>query len=195
MPEAPLRKNQIVELEVGAFGLDAVGVCRYGGGGMAVFVPGALPGEVIRARIVKVEKRHAFARLEGIHHASPDRVDPPCPVYWRCGGCAAQHMSYPRTLEYKRLQVRDCLRRIGGDAFDDFEIPPVLGMDEPWFYRNKGSFPISGELGAPRVGFYAPRSHEVIDAPMGCMIQRPEANALVAAVRAWMRAHPVAPYD
>lgn len=190
-----LQKNQVVALEVRSFGLDAVGVCRYGDAGMTVFVPGALPGERILARIVKVEKRHAFARIEEIEVASPDRVEPPCPVYKRCGGCVAQHMCYARTLEYKRHQVRDCLTRIGGDAFANLEIPPVLGMVEPWHYRNKGSFPVAGEVGAPRIGFFAPRSHEVIDAPMGCAIQHPTANALVAAARAWMRAHRVAPYD
>ncbi|MCL2545020.1 MAG: 23S rRNA (uracil(1939)-C(5))-methyltransferase RlmD [Clostridia bacterium] len=195
MPGTPLRKNQIVEMEVSGFGLDAEGVCRHGDAGMAVFVPGALPGERIRARIVKVEKRHAFARLEGIDRASADRAEPPCPVYRRCGGCAAQHMTYARTLEFKRIQVRDCLARIGGDALAGLQVPAVLGMDEPWHYRNKGSFPVSGQPGAPRIGFYAPRSHEVIDAPMGCMIQHPTANGLVAAVRAWMEAHRVAPYD
>ncbi|MCL2812454.1 MAG: 23S rRNA (uracil(1939)-C(5))-methyltransferase RlmD [Clostridia bacterium] len=190
-----LHKNQIVELEVDSFGLDAVGVCRWGEAGLVVFVPGALPGERIRARIVKVEKRHAFARLEGIDRPSPHRVEPPCPVYRRCGGCVAQHMSYPQSLEFKRLQVQDCLRRIGGAAFADVDVLPVLGLDEPWFYRNKGSFPVAGRLGAPRIGFYAPRSHEVIDAPMGCMIQHPAANRLVAAVRAWMVAHHIAPYN
>jgi len=182
-------------LEVEAFGADAVGVCRHGETGLVVFVPGALPGERIRARIVKVEKRHAFARLEGIDRPSPDRVQPPCLVYRRCGGCAAQHMTYGRSLAFKRQQVRDCLARIGGAAFADVDILPVLGMGEPWHYRNKGSFPVAGEFEAPRIGFYAPRSHEVIDAPMGCMIQHPSANKWVAAVRAWMQAHRVAPYD
>jgi len=198
MPDASLpalRKNQTVELEVAGFGLDAVGVCRYGKSGMAVFVPGALPGERIRARIVKPGKRFAFARLEAVDSVSPDRVAPPCPVYRRCGGCVAQHMSYARSLEFKRGQVRDCLRRIGGEGFRTLDVPPVLGMEEPWHFRNKGSFPVSGKPGGPVIGFFAPRSHEVVDAQAGCLVQHPAANAAVAAVRAWMEEHLIAPYD
>jgi 23S rRNA (uracil1939-C5)-methyltransferase len=241
MPEKrglPLRKNQEIELEVERFGADAVGVCHWGEGGFAVFAPGALPGERIAARIVKVEKRHAFAQLLQVLRPSPDRVAPPCPVYRRCGCCSAQHMTYGRSLAFKREQVRDCLERIGGFASNaecgmrprpatpatlstpsvlsapsvpsvppapsmlsapptrsTLSVPPVLGMAEPWHYRNKGAFPVAGEPGAPKLGFYAPRSHAVIDAPMGCLVQHPSANAAVAAVRAWMIRHRVAPYD
>ncbi len=188
----PLAKNQIVELDVHAFGMDAEGVCRYGEQNFAVFVPGALPGERVEARIVKVEKRHAFARVERLLRPSLERVEPPCPVYRRCGGCAAQHMRYEATLAFKREQLQGCLSRIGGIAL---EVPPVLGMAEPWHYRNKGSAPVAGAAGEPKIGFYAPRSHDVIDAPMGCVIQHPSANAAVAAMREWMRAHRIAPYD
>ncbi len=102
-------------------------------------------------------------------------------------------MAYEETLLYKRRQVQDCLTRIGGL---DVQVPPVLGMDDPWHYRNKGAFPVGGHAGAPRIGFYAPRSHDLIDLPpTGCAIQREEANACVRAVREWMRQSGAALYD
>ncbi len=188
----PLQKNQLLPLTVERFGMDAEGVCRTGAQGFCVFVPGALPSERILARIVKVEKRHAFARIEEIIESSPDRREPPCPVYKRCGGCVAQHMAYEATLAFKRAQVQDCLSRIGGL---DIAVPEVLGMADPWRYRNKGAYPVAGQADAPRIGFYAPRTHEVIDAPGGCLIQRAEADAAVAVVRRWITEHRVAPYD
>ena len=121
-----LTKNQLLELTVDAFGSDAQGVCRADG--MAVFVPGVLPGERVRVRIVKPMKSYAFGRAEEILTPSPDRIDPPCPIYKRCGGCAAQHMRYETTLSFKRDQVRDLLKRVGGVEID---VPPVIGMDEP----------------------------------------------------------------
>ena len=187
----PLHKNQLLDLDVESYGMDAQGVCRAEG--MPVFVSGALAGERVRVRIVKVERRYAFGRVEAVLTPSPARCEPPCPIYRRCGGCAAQHMAYQETLLYKRRQVQDCLTRIGGL---DVQVPPVLGMDDPWHYRNKGAFPVGGHAGAPRIGFYAPRSHDLIDLPpTGCAIQREEANACVRAVREWMRQSGAAPYD
>ncbi|MDR3052098.1 MAG: 23S rRNA (uracil(1939)-C(5))-methyltransferase RlmD [Oscillospiraceae bacterium] len=188
----PPRKNELLTLAVENLGLDAMGVCRWGDARLAVFVPGALPGERVLARVVKVEKRHAFGRLERVLAPSPLRQAPPCPVYGRCGGCAAQHMAYQATLDYKRGQVRDCLARIGGIHIP---VPPVLGMAEPWHYRNKGAFPVSGTADNPQIGFYAPRTHRVVDAPCGCMVQRPQANAVTASARAWISAHRVPPYN
>lgn len=190
--QAPLQKNDVLEMAVQGYGTDAQGVCRYGEEGFAVFVPGAIPGERIRVRIVKVEKRHAYGRLEQVIAPSETRVEPPCPVYRRCGGCAAQHMAYAATLAYKREQVRGCLARIGRI---DTEVAPVLGMEHPWRYRNKGAFPVAGAAGEPHIGFFAPRSHEVIDAPAGCLIQHPVSDAAVAVIRAWMVQYRVAPYN
>ena len=187
----PLHKNQLLDLNVDSYGMDAQGVCRAEG--MPVFVSGALEGERVRVCVVKVERRYAFGRVEAVLTPSPARCEPPCPIYRRCGGCAAQHMAYEETLLYKRRQVQDCLTRIGGL---DVQVPPVLGMDDPWHYRNKGAFPVGGHAGAPRIGFYAPRSHDLIDLPpTGCAIQREEANACVRAVREWMRQSGAAPYD
>lgn len=190
MERTPLHKNQEVRLQVERFGMDAAGVCHLGG--RVVFVPGALPGEEIVASITRVEKRHAFARLVRVEQASPDRVSPPCPLASRCGGCCAQHMCYEATLEYKRQQVADCLSRIGGLSLP---VPAVLGAAHPWHYRNKASYPIAGTPESPHIGFYAPRSHRIVDLTVPCRIQRPGSDEALRTVWDWMQTHRVTPYD
>ena len=88
-------RNQCFEMTCESFGQDAQGVCRHEG--IAVFVPGLLPGERALVRIVKPEKRYAFGRMEKLLEKSPDRTEPFCPIYKRCGGCVCQHMTYEAT--------------------------------------------------------------------------------------------------
>ena len=186
-----LRRNDIFEMTCDAFGQDAQGVCRHDG--MAVFVPGLLPGERAMVRIVKPEKRYAFGRVERLLTESPDRREPFCPAYRRCGGCSCQHMSYEATLEFKRDQVQELLRRVGGL---DIAVPPVIGMASPFAYRNKGAYPVGLSGGEPVCGFFAPRSHDLIPLPAeGCRIQREDSRDAAAAVLRWMKRSRVPPYD
>ena len=138
-----LAKNQCFEMTCDAFGQDAQGVCRHEG--MAVFVPGLLPGERALVRIVKPEKRYAFGRVEKLLEKSPSRAEPFCPIYKRCGGCVCQHMTYEASLAFKRQQVQDLLQRVGGLSI---EVPPVWGMAHPFGYRNKGAYPVAQTDGA-----------------------------------------------
>lgn len=133
-----LAKNQTLTLECAALGADFEGICRHEG--QVVFVRGALPGEQVRAKIIKTTRSYAVARLEALLTRAPDRAEPPCPYYPRCGGCTAQHLSYAATLAHKRAQVRDCLERIGGIAGPC--VGETMGMASPWRYRNKGAFPV-----------------------------------------------------
>ena len=184
-----MRKNDCLTLRAENLGAEMEGVCRYEG--MPVFVPGLLPGEEAQVRIVKVEKRYAFGRLESAPAvSSPDRKQPGCPAYPRCGGCTARHMTYEATLSAKRQQVADCLQRIGGISA---EVLPVLGMDEPSRYRNKTSLPAGGTADQPVLGFYAPRSHAVIPAS-ACPNAMPPADEITAAFLSWMRRHRLEPY-
>lgn len=185
-----LEKNQTVELSCTALGADFEGICRHEG--QVVFVPGALPGEALRARIIKVAKQYAVGKLEALDAAAGDRVTPPCPCYPRCGGCTAQHIRYEATLRHKQQQVADCLARIGG--FHDPVVQQTLGTDDPWRYRNKGAFPVGGTAGSPVVGCFAARSHDIIDAPEGCLLQSEQSDALTNAVRRWMTSWNIAPY-
>ena len=186
-----LAKNDVATMRCENLGQDAQGVCRHEG--MAVFVPGLLPGETALVRAVKVEKRYAFGRVERLLERSLERAEPFCPIYRRCGGCSCQHMRYETSLEWKRSQVCELLARVGGI---DIDVPPVLGMAEPYAYRNKGAFPVGMKDGVPACGFFAPRSHDLIALPpAGCRIQREDANAAARAVLRWMRESGADAYD
>jgi len=186
-----LRRNDIFEMTCENFGQDAQGVCRHEG--MAVFVPGMLPGERAMVRIVKPEKRYAFGRMEELLEKSPDRAEPFCPIYKRCGGCSCQHMTYETSLRFKQDQVQQLLSRVGGL---DIAVPPVLGMDEPFAYRNKGAYPVGEYKGNPVCGFFAPRSHDLIPLPdCGCRIQGEDSHLATQAVLAWMKRTGAPAYD
>lgn len=186
-----LAKNQCFEMTCDAFGQDAQGVCRHEG--MAVFVPGLLPGERALVRIVKPEKRYAFGRVEKLLEKSPSRAEPFCPIYKRCGGCVCQHMTYEASLAFKRQQVQDLLQRVGGLSI---EVPPVWGMAHPFGYRNKGAYPVAQTGGAPACGFFAPRSHDLVPLPEGgCAIQGKASARATQAVLNWMRENSVPAYD
>lgn len=186
-----LAKNQCFEMTCDAFGQDAQGVCRHEG--MAVFVPGLLPGERALVRIVKPEKRYAFGRVEKLLEKSPSRAEPFCPIYKRCGGCVCQHMTYEASLSFKRQQVQDLLQRVGGLSI---EVPPVWGMAHPFGYRNKGAYPVAQTDGAPACGFFAPRSHDLVPLPEGgCTIQGEDSAKATQAVLRWMRENSVPAYD
>lgn len=160
--------------------------------GMAVFVPGALPGEIVECVLVEQKKNYAKGRLTQILAASPARVAPPCPYFPECGGCQLQHLDYPAQLEAKRVTVQDALERIGG--FKGIEVPLTLGMDAPLRYRNNGQYPIRKVNGQVRVGFFKAGSHEVIDIK-DCLIQ-PEINGrVVAALKTWIQETGVTTYN
>lgn len=179
-----------VMLNITGSGAEMEGVARLDG--MAVFVPGALPGECVRARIVKRSSRYARAEIVEVISASPDRRTPECPAFGECGGCGLMHMSYSATLERKAQYIVDCLERIGG-----VKLPPcrVLGMERPYGYRNRVQFPVGGSAQLPRVGFYRGESHEVIDLPQGCVLIAPQLNKARAAFVRWLRANTIPPYD
>jgi len=187
----PVTKNQEIELNIDDLGAEGQGVGRYSG--YAVFVPGALPGETVRVRVVKAGKAFGFGKLLEVVGASAQRVDPICEAFGRCGGCTLMHLSYEGQLAYKRERVRQALLRIG--RFEDAEVLPVIGMNHPTRYRNKGAFSAgTGEDAAPALGLYAARSHRLV--PVGdCVIEHPACAAAMGAVTAWMREHGAAPYD
>lgn len=183
-----LQKNMRLEMTVEDFGAQGEGICRHEG--MAVFVPRALPGEKIAVQIVKVEKRHAFGRVIEVLTPSPARVEPPCPHYVQCGGCVCQHMDYPSQLRFKQKQVEGVMRHIAGL---DIEVRPTIGMEEPWHYRNKTSLPVAGDTEKPVLGYYAARSHRVVEID-SCLIAKKESDVVHGIVREWMRENAVKPY-
>ncbi len=187
-----IQKNQTLTLRCDRLGSELEGVCNHDG--MAVFVPGMLPGEEAEALIVKVQPRYAFGKLLTLTRPSPDRAEPLCPVYDKCGGCSGQHMTYPATLAAKRMQVVDCLRRIGGLDIQDGDVPPVIGADDPWHCRNKTAVPVGGTAQQPELGFYRRRSHAIVPIT-DCPVSMPGLAQVLSAVSAWMKQNKVQPYN
>ena len=176
----PFKKNDDVSVEITGLTAEGAGIGRAEGA--AVFVNGALPGERVRVHIIKTAASYAVGKLVEVETPSPVRTDPLCPVFSKCGGCSLQHMEYQAQLEVKRETVKNALERIGG--FKGVEVEPTIGMDEPWGYRNKGSFPFGFSDGKAFYGLYAARSHRLADAS-NCAIERPEALAACRAAAEW----------
>lgn len=186
----PVKKGDNIELKIAGLGSSGEGVGRYDG--FTVFVHGALPEETVQAEIILVKKNYAIGKLIKIITASPDRVEPVCPVYADCGGCQLQHLSYAGQLRMKQQQVKDALTRIG---HLDTEVLPVIGCSNPWNYRNKMQFPAaSGAEGKISIGCYAAATHSVIDTG-SCMIQKEANNEVLTTVRKWMQRYSISAYD
>jgi len=185
-----IAKNQVFEIEITGQTHEGLGVGRVDG--MAVFVQGAIAGEKVVAKIIKVMKNYAVARIESFMERSPDRAEPFCPVYKRCGGCNLQHMTYERTLQFKRQVVIDNLERIGG--LEGIQVEPVIGMETPKRYRNKAQYPVGPGKNGPIAGFFAPHSHEIIECEE-CAIQHPVSDMAKKTVLEFMKANNIPAYD
>ena len=184
-----LKKNEIYEAAMTGFTSEGAGVCRIKG--RAVFVPRALPGETWRVRIVKVTKTAVFGRGEERLTTSPERVEPDCPNFGRCGGCNLMHMSYAAELQMKLDRVNDALRRIGGT---EVRAERILGSERVEGYRNKAIYAVGEGKNGPVAGFYRTGSHDIIPAP-NCLLQSDEASKCAGAVVDWMRTNGVSAWN
>ncbi|WP_404303401.1 23S rRNA (uracil(1939)-C(5))-methyltransferase RlmD [Paenibacillus sp. DP01] len=204
--DLPVQKNDEAVIDIIGMNHDGEGVGRVEG--FTLFVPGALPGEKVRVKVLKTKKQYGYAKLLDIAQSSPDRIAAPCAIYDQCGGCQIQHMSYEAQLSWKRQHVVDVLERIGklsvatessehiaevlADSADGSAdhmsrvqgvvVHPTLGMSEPWRYRNKAQVPIGVTEGGLVGGFYARGSHRIVDMNT-CLIQDERNDEVVARVK------------
>jgi 23S rRNA (uracil1939-C5)-methyltransferase len=189
----PVAKNQQLTVAITDLNHDGQGVGKIDG--YTLFVPNALPGEKVRVQVVKVNKHYGYAKLLAHEQTSGERVVPPCPIYDRCGGCQIQHLSYEGQLKFKQNLVEENLRRIGHLDLQNVKVHPIIGMAEPWRYRNKSQLPIgTDEEGGLIGGFYAKRSHRIIEMD-ACLIQHPENDRLVNRVKRIAQELGVPAYD
>ena len=194
MEQGSFKKNDIVRITIEDIGNDGEGIGKADG--YILFVKDAVIGDVIKARITKCKKNYGYARVEKVVTPSPFRVEPKCAFHRQCGGCQIQAMSYERQLAYKQNKVRNHLQRIGGFAPGtvDAVMEPIVGMDEPWHYRNKAQYPVGYDKGGNLVaGFYAGRTHDII-ANTDCPLGPPENNVILEAVLSYMRENDVSAY-
>ena len=193
-----MKKNDSIELVIEDMGTDGEGighVATEDGRSIAVFVKNAVMGDTIRAAITKVKKQYVYARLVEVIKPSPYRVEPKCPVARPCGGCTLQHVSYEKQLDYKWNKVKNCLSRIGGIEHPEDLMEPIIGMENPWNYRNKAQFPVGRDKdGKVVTGFYAGRTHTIIDTPH-CDIQAEGNDTIIKCVRDFLQEYNISTYD
>ncbi len=171
-----IKKNDILTGTVQSFGSDGEGVLRMED--YVFFVPYALPGEKISFRVLKIQGKIGYGKVEEIFVSSPDRVSPVCPVFHTCGGCGLQHMSYALQTKFKREKVKNALLKIGGV---EAEVSPVVPCASPYGYRNKLQLPVGVDgNGNTVLGFYAERSHRIV--PIDRCYIHPEWSAKLIAV-------------
>lgn len=161
---------------------------------LVVFVDGALPGETVRAEIITQKKKYAQAATLEILEPSPDRIEPFCPHFGRCGGCTMGIMKYQAGLRCKTQMVQNKLERIGGFSPEDFDVEPIIGMDFPYHFRNKASFPIGGTTQYPIIGMYARGTHTVIPVPR-CPVQHPVVDAIIPVIAFYIQSRGLSIYN
>ena len=185
------RKNDIVTLEIVDCGTDGEGIGKADG--FTVFVKDAVIGDTVTAKIMKAKKNYGYGRLMEILKPSPYRVDPICPSARQCGGCQLQAVSYEEQKAFKEKKLRGHLERIGG--FKELPMEPLIGMDEPYHYRNKAQFPVGrNKEGRIVTGFYAGRTHAIIE-NRDCALGLPQNKEVLDRVIAHMEKYNIAPYD
>ena len=174
-------KNNEYILDIISVGYEGEGIAKIDG--YPIFIEGAILGEKVKVLIVKAKKNYAYGKLLEVIEASEERIEPKCKVYKRCGGCTVQHMNYKKQLDYKFERVKDCISKIGGLDSSLVEYP--IGMKEPERYRNKVQLPVGIVKGELSIGFYAPRSHNIINLET-CLIQDKVADKVADITRKWM---------
>lgn len=185
------RKNDIVTLDIEDCGVDGEGIGKADG--FTVFVKDAVIGDRVTAKIMKAKKNYGYGRLMEILKPSPYRAEPKCAFARQCGGCQLQALSYEQQLAFKEKKVRGHLERIGG--FTELPMEPIIGMDEPYHYRNKAQFPVGkNKEGRIITGFYAGRTHTIIE-NRDCALGVSQNKEVLDRVIAHMEAYGIESYN
>lgn len=204
-----MKKNDVFTVTIEDMGEDGAGIGKTDG--YTWFIRDALIGDVIQASVMKMKKNYGFARLVKVLEPAPGRVEARCPVARACGGCQLQELDYREQLRFKEIKVYNHLKRIGGmdrlflpedrekaaGVLDAVVMEPIIGMEDPWRYRNKAQYPVGlGKDGQPAAGFYAGRTHSLIPAPgLDCLLGCQENKELLKIILDFMKEYKIPPYD
>lgn len=187
----PVNKNDYLDVQFEDLTNEGAGVAKVDG--YPIFVPQALPGEKAKIKVIKVKKGYGFGKLVEVYENSPYRVQLRPEDAHKYGGCQLHHMNYAGQLEYKQNKVEQVLKRIG-KLGDDVIVHPIIGMDEPWHYRNKAQVPVGEKDGKLIAGFYQPRSHTIVDTNES-VLQISEINEAVQVVKEICQQFGIPAYD
>lgn len=190
-----MQKNDLVTVKIEDIGVNGEGIGKVNG--YTLFIKDAVIGDLAEAKVTKAKKNYGYARLMRVLEPSADRIEPKCRFARECGGCQIQEMSYERQLEFKQKKVMGNLERIGGFPPELLTevCEPVVGMDQPFHYRNKAQFPFGTDKnGQPVTGFYAGRTHHIIantDCALGVLVNK----EILEIVLAFLKKYQILPYD
>ena len=190
-----MKKNDEFEIDITDIGTEGEGIGKHEG--MTFFIKGGVPGDRVLAGVTKLKKTYGYARLVKVINASPFRVTPKCPISEKCGGCQIQSISYEKQLEFKERKILENLTRIGGFSpeFIKEHMEHIVGMDEPFHYRNKAQYPIGTDKeNQPTAGFYAGRTHSIIPNTK-CCLGAEENEEILNAILSYMKENKVHAYD
>ena len=189
------QKNDHLTVEIEDMSNEGEGIGKVDG--FTLFVKDTVIGDIAEVKIMKAKKHYAYARLEKLVKASVYRAEPECNFYRQCGGCQLQALRYEKQLEFKENKIRNNLIRLGGfeAKYVDARMEPIVGMEEPWHYRNKAQYPVGTDKeGNPVTGFYAGRTHSII-ANTDCALGAAENKEILEAVLAYMKENRIPAYD
>ncbi|OLS34313.1 23S rRNA (uracil-5-)-methyltransferase RumA [Alkalihalophilus pseudofirmus] len=187
-----LKVGQKIPLTIKRLGINGEGVGYFKR--KVVFVSGALPGEEIVGEVAKAGARFTEAKISKIRKKSKERIEPPCPIYDQCGGCQLQHMEYQATLVSKQDIIRQAFERHTKLNMEKQVIQPTIGMEDPWYYRNKSQLQVAKKGGRVIAGLYAMNSHKVIDLS-ACMVQHKATNKVTRVMKQILSDLNVSIYD
>ncbi len=184
-----LSLGQVLDIEVKKIGINGEGIAYFQK--HVIFIPGALPTELVKVKIIKIEKTIVQAKLLQIIKEAKERITPKCPVYNECGGCSLQHLQYEAQLKAKEELVKEALEKY---AKIKQMIKPIIGMDNPWGYRNKAQLPVKEVDGKVKAGLYKQGSHKLVEIG-ACPIQHPKTNEVIEVVRGILAELKIPIYD
>lgn len=190
-----IKKNDIFTVQITDTGTEGEGIGKIAG--FTLFVKDAVIGDTVQVKVMKAKKNYAYAKLEKVLVPSPFRVEPPCAFHRQCGGCQLQSLSYEKQLEFKQNKIRNNLVRIGGFEPEKIDacMEPIIGMEDPWHYRNKAQFPFGYDKeGNVVTGFYAGRTHTIIP-NTDCALGVKENKEILEIILAYMKKYAVSAYE
>lgn len=187
------KKNDVLTVEITDMGHDGEGIGKVDG--YTLFVKDALIKDTAEVKIMKAKKNYAYARLMHLVTPSPDRCTPRCEFACQCGGCQIQALSYPKQLAYKERKILQNLQRIGGFAPEEIPFEPIIGMEDPFHYRNKAQFPVSTDReGRLITGFYAAHTHTIINS-RECLLGMPGNKIILDKILGFMEENNISAYQ
>lgn len=186
----PITVGQKIEIWIENYGHEGEGVGRYQG--FTVFTPEVLKEELVLVAITEVKKNFGRGVALKILEPAPERITPLCQSARDCGGCQLQHLSYPEQLKLKEQRVTDAVERIGG--LEGVTVHPVLGMEEPWHYRNKVQYPLGMDNNGVVMGFYRKGTHQIVPL-QECLLQTELTNQIARKICELLTQHHIPVYN